>query len=444
MRMPLTSGSSPAPRFAVVADDNTGATDSAGMLTAEGVRTILFIDIPAGKDLSELASGYDAVVMAMGTRSIEAAEAYRLTAESVGTLAQLGTRKMQLKISSTFDSTPQGNIGPSLDACLDVLDAPGTIVCPALPVNGRTVRAGILYVYGVPLTESYMKDHPLNPMTGSDIVRWLQAQTRRKVSLVGLAAVRSGVKSLEEALADEVRGGASYVVTDAVEQSDLDMIARATADWALVSGASGITSAMPGAIFGKMAALSFEERLAELSGPVLVAAGSCSPATRAQNAMALRSGFAGIEVSGLEVLDGKLDAAAVSARARAELDKGKSVLLHASAGADEVERVQQRGREKGLSIPATGEKVACALAELCARVLDRPGAANIVISGGETSRAVCSRLGIRALEVGLPMDSGVPYCFPTDGRKMAVVLKSGDFGSEDLYVRVAGLGAGKQ
>ncbi len=442
--MPLTAGGSGAPGFAVVADDNTGASDSAGMLTAKGVRTILFIDIPAGKDLSELASGYDAVVVAMGTRSIDPREAHRLTAKAVKALSGLGIGKLQFKYSSSFDSTPAGNIGPSLDACLDVLEASGTIVCPALPVYGRTVRGGILYVDGVPLAESSMKDHPLNPMTGSDIVDWLQAQTRRRVSLVELEAVRSGEGSLEAALEEEVRGGASYVVTDAVEQSDLDAIARATAGWVLVSGSSGITSAVPGAVFGERPDLSFEERLAGLSGPVLVAAGSCTPATRAQNALALRSGFAGVRVSGVEAVEGRLASAALIEEASEELGKGRNVLVHASAGAEEVERVQQCGRDKGLSVPETGVKVAAGLAEIVAGALEGGRADRLVVSGGETSGAVCSRLGMRALEVGLPIEPGVPYCFPVEGREMVVALKSGNFGSEDFYLRVRKLGAGKQ
>ena len=423
-------------RFGIVADDNTGATDAAGMLTEKGVRTILFIDVPDSKNFQEVARQYDAAVIGACTRSIAPAAAYARTTEAVELLLkQPDVQKTQIKYCSTFDSTRKGNIGPSLDAAMDALQTKATIVSPALPVNGRTTYLGYHFVNGDLLSESPLKDHPLNPMTDANLVRWLQRQTRRKVSLAPLPVIRKGVEALRDFLGRGVKCGEEYFVTDTIEQRDLTTIAEATADWPLISGGSGITAEIPAVLFPGRKALSFAERLSRYSKGTLVIAGSCSPATRGQNAHALANGFAGLRLDGLAVLEKTTDLAAVSEAALREFRRGRNVLVYASSDPGEVVRVQERGKSLGLSEPETGEKIATALAEIGATLIDRGGVGRLVISGGETSAAVCRRLGTLALEVGLPIEPGVPYCFSVEAPHLIMVLKSGNFGSEDFYLK---------
>jgi len=48
---------------------------------------------------------------------------------------------------------------------------------------------------------------------------------------------------------------------------------------------------------------------------------------------------------------------------------------------------------------------------------------------------VCRALGVRAFEAGPPVEPGVPLCFPLDREGPVMALKSGNFGSEDFYLR---------
>jgi uncharacterized protein YgbK (DUF1537 family) len=95
-----------------------------------------------------------------------------------------GARQIYFKYCSTFDSTAQGNIGPVTEALMDALQTDFTIATPAFPDNGRTVFKGHLFVGEVLLNESGMQNHPLTPMTDPNLVRVMQAQTRRKVGLI--------------------------------------------------------------------------------------------------------------------------------------------------------------------------------------------------------------------------------------------------------------------
>jgi uncharacterized protein YgbK (DUF1537 family) len=427
-------------RFGIIADDNTGASDAAGMLTEKGVRTALVLSIESMRAEQEWLSGFDAVVLGTQIRALPPAEAKARTTAAIECLTAPGVEKLQLKYCSTFDSTPEGNIGCSLDAALDELRQDATIVAPALPVNGRTTYNGYHFVNGVLLSESPLRHHPLTPMTDSSLVRWLQQQTQRKVDVVRLSDVRRGPQHVQAVMDALVADGVGYVVTDAIEQADLGVIADATADWAFISGGSGITAEMPRLMFPQRAPLDFSERIAALPDGVLVVSGSQSPATRAQNACALGTGFAGLPVDPQEVLRDVVDVSAVAREAGRQLAEGKPVLVYARAdSAEDVREAQEFGRTLGLSLVETGEKISSVLAAVAAGTIAAGGVGRLVISGGETSGAVCAAAGLGALEVGLPVDPGVPYCFPRSHPDLMVVLKSGNFGSEDFYLRVGSL-----
>ena len=427
-------------RFGIVADDNTGASDAAGMLTEKGVRTALVLSRAPGRDAEALPQGFEAVVLGTRIRSVPPEQARGRTTAAIRRLRALRVEKIQLKYCSTFDSTPEGNIGCSLDAALDELGQKATIVTPALPVNGRTTYNGYHFVNGVLLSESPLRDHPVTPMKDSNLVRWLQQQTRHRVDLVRLDEIRPGPEHLRRSLASKVAAGACYLVTDAIEQADLTVVAEATADWPFISGASGITAEIPRLLFPGRSPLNFTERLQGLPDGMLVVSGSQSPATRAQNAWAARNGFAALPIEARDVLRGKVDVDRISEEAGALLSEARPVIVYVHAESPEdVREVQDFGRTLGLPVAETGAMVADVLAKTADRLLGSGRVGRLIVSGGDTSGAVCAEAGLGSLEVGLPVEPGVPYCFPLARPDLLVVLKSGNFGSEDFYQRVRNL-----
>src|SRR6185369_3621601 len=164
-----------------IADDLTGATDLALMLKRGGMRVVQLVGVPrAAIDIGDA----DAVVVALKSRTIPAADAVSQSVESARHLLAGGAGQLFFKYCSTFDSTDDGNIGPVTDALLELLGETRTIACPAFPANGRTVFKGHLFVGDVLLSDSSMRNHPLTPMRDANLVRVLQRQTRRSVSLI--------------------------------------------------------------------------------------------------------------------------------------------------------------------------------------------------------------------------------------------------------------------
>jgi uncharacterized protein YgbK (DUF1537 family) len=406
----------------VVADDFTGATDVASMLVRAGMRTVQVIGVPDGE-----APAADAVVVALKSRTVPAADAVRESLAALQWLRRAGARQCYFKYCSTFDSTPQGNIGPVAEALMDALDTDFTIACPAFPENGRTVFRGHLFVGDALLSDSGMRDHPLTPMTDANLVRVLQAQSRGRVGLVRHDVVARGAAAVRERF-DALRAeGVRLAVADAIDDDDLRVLALACADLPLVTAGSGVALGLPAA-YAERGWLRPDARAATLQhvgGQGAVVSGSCATATRAQVAQWLQAGRPAFKVdAGALAAGAPLPAQAVS-WARERLSQGP-VLVYATAEPAEVAQVQQR-----LGVERAGALVEQCLAEVATGLVDA-GVRRLVVAGGETSGAVVQALGVRQLRIGGTIDPGVPWT-QAEGRPLLLALKSGNFGGIHFF-----------
>ncbi|MEK7408778.1 MAG: four-carbon acid sugar kinase family protein, partial [Acidobacteriota bacterium] len=224
--------------FGSVADDDTGATDLAGMLADQGLQTVLIIDLPSEAHFSEWTRGHDAVVIGVATRAAAPAAAYERTRAAIRLLATLQPRVVEIKYCSTFDSTPEGNIGQAIEAAMDELGEPFTVALPALPVNGRTTYMGYHFVHKHLLSDSPMRHHPLTPMTNPYLVTHLQSQTRRKVGLAHYPVSRTRLERVREQ-------GAEIAILDCISDADLTNVCAAIADLRLITGSSAPAMKLP-------------------------------------------------------------------------------------------------------------------------------------------------------------------------------------------------------
>ena len=424
--------------FAAVADDDTGASDLAGMLAGQDVRTLLIIDLPSPAQFLEWSREYQAVVMAEGTRNVAPAVAYERTRAALRLLQARRPSLLQIKYCSTFDSTPEGNIGPSIDAALDELGEDFTVAVPALPVNGRTTYQGYHFVHQQLLSDSPMRHHPLTPMTNPNLVDLLGRQTRRKVGLAPYRAVAAGPDRLRERFQELRQAGIAVALVDCLDEGHVDVICRATEGLRLVSGSSAFGVGLPKVWRARGLITDGREACppppAAAGGPgCLLVAGSCSAATRRQNEWLRGQESSVSHIHPRELLDRDFDRAALVTRLRRELARGGHCLLTTSGAPDEVREAQEWGAGRGMTARELGEAVSDALAGLVLEVLEVQSAGGLIIAGGETSGALCRRLKLGALRVGKNIEPGVPLCFSLGEFRLPVVLKSGNFGGEDFY-----------
>eukprot|EP01037_Dinobryon_pediforme_P014072 gene14072-14190_t len=411
-----------------IADDLTGATDLSLMLSREGMRTVQTNGVPTEPlDLRHV----DAVVVALKSRSNPAKEAVTQSLEAADWLLAQGAKRLFFKYCSTFDSTDDGNIGPVTEALLDRLGETFTIACPAFPAAGRSIYMGNLFVNGIPLAESPMRDHPLNPMRDSDLRRVLRRQTSGDIGHVAYADVEAGASSIQAAFAREQAAYKRIAIVDALTDAHLRAIGQAAADLKLITGGSGVAIGLAAAYV----AAGLLERLTPApkvisapQGRAIVLAGSCSAATRGQVQAAVKAGFPNFRIDPLEIAAGNLSTAHVLDWLKAQ-QQSAIPLIYSSDDPASVGLVQQKlGRD------AAGHVVETLLASV-AQALPELGFSRILVAGGETSGAVVNALGIKVLSIGPEIDPGVPWTLSRSGPAMALALKSGNFGTPDFFLK---------
>ena len=411
-----------------IADDFTGATDLAGLLARAGVPVSLRIGVPD----SQPTETAPFEVIALKCRTAPVDEAVTECRTALEWLRNAGAHRFFWKYCSTFDSTAKGNIGPVAEALMADLGADQTIYCPAFPENGRSIFMGNLFVGQQPLSESPMKDHPLTPMRDSNLMRLLSPQVTRPVGLANRLTVAQGAAALEQKLAELSDEGVSHVIVDAVANDDLYTIAEACADMPLITGGSAVAMPLPDIYRkkGLMTDAAGQSAPPHLASGSIVLSGSCSAMTRAQVAQ-YKNSAPSLALDPLKLAEQGPENALAWLGAQ---DLQNAPLIYATADPDAVRAVQTK-----LGVAEAGALVEDALAALAVAARDM-GAARFVVAGGETSGAVTKALNVSRLDIGAEIAPGVPWTYcESAGQKIALTLKSGNFGTEDFFEKALSL-----
>lgn len=419
------------PLLGCIADDFTGATDLANNLVRAGMRTVQTIGVPESAD----AVVADAIVVALKSRTVPATDAVAQSLKAYQWLKAQGVSQIYFKYCSTFDSTPAGNIGPVTDALLDAIHGEGkgfTIVCPAFPENQRTIFNGHLFVGEQLLSDSGMRDHPLTPMTDANLVRVMQAQTKRRVGLVNYATVSKGADAIKAAFQNLQDQGYGVAVIDAISNTDLMAMGAALAGMPLVTAGSGVAIGLPQnwRATGQLAPSDHADQLPPPSGYQAVISGSCSVATNQQVAVWRDAGLPALAIDPLGLANGTTTADAAADWARQHLPKGP-VLVYATAAPEAVREIQAQ-----LGVAAAGALVESALSRIAVSLIEN-GVRQLVVAGGETSGAVVQALAVARMAIGPQIDPGVPWtcvnAAAAGDEIVHVALKSGNFGTPDFF-----------
>jgi 3-dehydrotetronate 4-kinase len=360
--------------------------------------------------------------VALKSRTIPPNQAVAQSLAAADWLLNHGAQRLFFKYCSTFDSTDQGNIGPVAEALLARVGDVFTIACPAFPANGRSIYMGNLFVNGVPLAESSMRDHPLTPMRDSDLRRVLARQTKCEVGHIAYVDVESGLDSIQVAFAREKAAGKSVAIVDALSNTHLRSIGKAAVNLKLITGGSGVAIGLPAAYVeaGLIACLTPPPQKMETpNGRTIILAGSCSVATRGQVKVAIAAGLPSFRIDPVAIAAGELNVE-ILLQWLGKQATSTTPLIYSS--------------ERKLGRDVAGQSVENLLAGV-ARALPRLGFTRLLVAGGETSGAVVNALGIKVLSIGPEIDPGVPWTLSLSGPKIALALKSGNFGTPDFFLK---------
>ena len=393
-----------------------------GFLVKQGFRTIQLNGIP---DRNVAIPEVDALVVALKSRTIAPDAAITQSLEALEFLQQLHCEQFYFKYCSTFDSTEKGNIGPVMDALLEALGAEFTIACPALPVNGRSVYQGHLFVNGVLLNESGMQHHPLTPMTDPNLVRFLGKQVKRKVGLVPFEVVDQGADAIQTVFQELQATGHRYAVVDAVSESQLNAIGQAVKDLKLITGGSGLSINLAANFELPSLSEKTAARLPKIPGNGVILSGSCSVRTQEQVAQAEKH-FPSFYLDPFQLQKEPGWVEEAIQWALTQIPKSP-VLIYTTGPPEKVQEIQ-----KALGEDQAGEIIESALT-MVAQALAKTGVRKFVIAGGETSGAIVKALGMSQMQIGPEIAPGVPWCVGLGEPPVLLALKSGNFGSVDFF-----------
>ncbi|MFM7968171.1 3-oxo-tetronate kinase [Aeromonas sp. A-5] len=407
-------------KLGVIADDFTGATDIAGFLVENGLSTLQLSGVPEHDgDLPRV----DAVVISLKSRSCPAGEAVRDSLAALAWFQARGCPRIYQKYCSTFDSTAAGNIGPVTDALLAALGQDFTLICPALPVNGRTVYQGNLFVGALPLAESGMRHHPITPMQDSNLLRLMEGQGSGRAGLVPFATIDKGAATIAGAFEQLAEDGVRYAVVDTLTEQHLLDIATAALHLPLVTGGSGLAIGLARQL-GSGDLQGAREAGWPRGSRAVVLSGSCSEMTNRQVAR-YRQHAPALALDVARCLE-DADYPAVLAQWVLAQPLAPAPLVYATTSPGELARIQESHGQQ-----AASDAVEHCFARL-AQLLQGAGVDRFIIAGGETSSRITQALGVKAFHIGPQIAPGVPWVRAIDA-PLSLALKSGNFGDEDFF-----------
>ena len=384
-----------------VADDFTGASDAASFLVNQGIPAMLFNGLPGDEELNNCA----AVVVALKSRNAPAQEAVRDTLHAFDFLDKRGVKQFYIKYCSTFDSTPKGNIGPTIDAVMDKYNLPYTVLLPSLPVNKRTVKDGVLYVESLPLGESHMKNHPLNPMWASALPELMKPQGKYPCHVLNAEDMGRPKEEILARVSERC-----YIAPDYTVDADGERIVEVFGALKLLTGGSGILAHMAKSYKDKYGLEDAAIVTSSCAGKGIAISGSCSEATKAQIQAYQDSGGAVMFVD-----PDKIDAQAI----------WNFVQAHS-------EPLIYSRRSEGPTDENVSRRLEEVFSEIGRRAFDA-GYTRFILAGGETSGAVCLALNFDSFYIGESVAPGVPIMVPAKRDDVRLVLKSGNFGQTDFF-----------
>lgn len=396
-------------QLGVIADDFTGASDAASFLIKNGLKVIMVSDVH-----HLVKEECDVLIVALKIRSIAKEEALKQISDVLVLFEKLGISKVYYKFCSTFDSTPDGNIGPVMDYLLEYFNERYTILTPSLPINGRTVKDGYLYVNQIPLAESSMKNHPLNPMWDSYIPNLMKPQSKYFTYPLDIKDMNS-IKKIND--------NHFYLVPNYYNDEDGKKIGEIFSELKVLGGGSGLLEHL--LIKGKHT-IQDTEVFSEKQKAIIVC-GSCSQMTKRQIEYYIMKGYRSICIDSLSLLENKLSI--------------EDIFNQVLGNLPDPTLIYSDGINKDMTIFSNDEKfitlsgqIEQLNAGLCLKARNL-GFNKIIVAGGETSGAVSLMLGYNAYLIGNVVAPGVPVLIPIDNKKLKLILKSGNFGTEDFFVK---------
>lgn len=402
----------------VLADDLTGAADTGVAFAAAGLHTEIAL---AGGDGTPASGAPRVLCVDTDTRGHDARAAEAAVRRAV---RDAGPVRWTYK---KVDSTLRGHVAVEVRAALEETGSDIALVAPAFPATGRTTVGDWQYVDGEPLGASHVwRESAAGP--APDRITDLFAGTGLPAGAIALPDVQAGRDRVAADVRSAAARGRRVVVCDAATDAELAAVAEggvACGELRLLWCGSGGLAPRLVDPFGLRGAAAPERTLPSprRTGPLLAVVGSPTRRSGGQAAELVRAGFGELPLAATALLAGtRTEHLRVSAEVARMLGRGDTVVTVVDGGV-----LEERG-------------VAARVAGTLGRILGAyvPRVSGLLLTGGETARAVLAACGARTLRLLGAVEPGVALSRADRLGDLPVVTKAGGFGDVGTLARAAG------
>ncbi|MGR8927217.1 four-carbon acid sugar kinase family protein (plasmid) [Rhizobium leguminosarum] len=437
------------PLVSFYGDDFTGSSAAMEAFAWQGIKTVLFLDVPSAERLAEF-SDYRCIGIAGIARSKSPAWMDAHLPAIFERLGKTGSPIVHYKVCSTFDSSPQiGSIGKAAELGAELFPGP-------IPMLVGDLGMGRVQVFGHLFAQASgqyyrldrhptMANHPSTPMQESDLAQHLASQTSLPISNIDFLRLKAGDPT--EIIPQNDLDKSQIYSIDLLDEETLRAAGQAiwTAGWKqkFVIGSQGVQAAL--AAYWRSEGLLTDPQIetsVQAVNRIAVVSGSVSPMTAAQIEHATSHGFEAIRldlgrVSDQSAWNAEIDLAV--RKSKSALSEGRDPLVFTAKGPDDpaVRQFKDKFYHDRATAEAANDLIGSSLGQILDRLIIEAGLSRVVLSGGDTSSHAALRLKIDALTSVAKLAPGGPLCraHSADPSRngIEIAMKGGQVGSVGYF-----------
>lgn len=418
----------------IIADDLTGADDTALQFHLRGANTQILLD---GSTVPENKKNTQVWAIPTETRNCDAPTAYeRVKMATKFMVDELGVEYFYKKM----DSTIRGNIAVEALAMLEVLEWDAAVIIPAFPQEGRTTIGGYHLLKGIPIERTEFARDPRFPIYESHIPTVLRTELQNQqddlIDLIELRTVIKGAGPILKKMNELIAKGVKLIVVDAMSITDIEQVVLAMEKSSykiLPCGSAGCAQVLGNVWLPELENHKAEKTIPSL--PKLLVSGSATQCTSAQIEKLQddddieNSYFINLKME--DILEGVTDE--IVTRVSENLVKDNVVVVHTSNLTVDSKIISQILFDNEMSKQQFVSKIGDYLANLTKRVLINKDAILITV-GGETSFKCCKAINSNSLHIIDAICPAIPLCL--DAKAQWIVTKSGNLGNSNTLIDI--------
>lgn len=417
-------------KMGIISDDLTGANDSGVQLAKKNLSTSVVFDYTnSSKEISS-----DVLILDTDSRAKKEEEAHKSVVEAASFLKHYGYKHLYKKL----DSTLRGNLEAELSAIESVYNPDMIVIAPAYPKMRRQTINGHHFVDGVIITETEFSKDPKTPVEESFLPNLLNSKNNRNIKLLNKEVWRKSKEEISNIIQSSLMEGNKWFVCDAATEEDLINIAKLFVEqnksivWA---GSAGLIEHLPGIL--NLSSSSIKEKEEIDIENTLIVSGSLSQVTKKQlyKVDSLQNSYF-MQVNPIDLINGSYRLDEFMQMVEQNKEHNHFVLYVEADDANRKSAIEA-GKMLGLSKNDVSEAISNGLGIISTHIVkNAPFIQGVILTGGDTAKAVCRALGVTEMELYMEIEPGLPFGkIRTENNNYWAVTKAGGFGQEDSLIK---------